>query len=65
MARAIADTTLAPARFIEIHGGNHFLNDCAPDQVIQWLETAIGGRGTLRQVHPLTAQTQAALPIAS
>ncbi len=65
VARAIADTTLAPARFIEIHGGNHFLNDCAPDQVIQWLETAIGGRGTLRQVHPLTAQTQAALPIAS
>ncbi len=65
MARAIADTTLAPARFIEIRGGNHFLNDCEPDQVIQWLETAIGGRGTLRQVHPLTSTVETALSIAS
>jgi pimeloyl-ACP methyl ester carboxylesterase len=65
VARAIADTTLAPARFIEIRGGNHFLNDCDPEQVIQWLDTAIGGRGTLRQVHPLTAQVQTALPMAS
>ena len=65
VARAIADTTLAPARFIEIRGGNHFLNDCEPDQVIQWLETAIGGRGTLRQVHPLTSTVETALSIAS
>ena len=68
VARAIADTTLAPARFIEIRGGNHFLNDCDPEQVIAWIETAIGGRGGrggLRQVHPLTATEQAALSLAS
>ena len=65
VARGIADTTLAPARFIEIRGGNHFLNDCDPDQVIGWLETAIGGRGGLRQVHPLTPRVETALPMAS
>ena len=65
VARAIADTTLAPARFIEIRGGNHFLNDCDPEQVIQWLETAIGGQGGLRQVRPLTPRVEAALPMAS
>ena len=65
VARGIADTTLAPARFIEIKGGNHFLNDCPPDQVIAWLETAIGGRGGLRQVHPLSSTEQAALSLAS
>ena len=65
VARGIADTTLAPARFIEIRDGNHFLNDCSPDQVIQWLETAIGGRGGLRQIHPLKPDVQTALPMAS
>jgi len=65
VARAIADTTLAPARFVEIRGGNHFLNDGDPEQVIAWLETAIGGRGGLRQIHPLTAEPRTALPMAS
>ena len=65
VAKAIADTTLAPARFIEIRGGNHFLNDCSPDQVIAWLESAIGGRGSLRQVHPMSTVVQTALPLAS
>jgi pimeloyl-ACP methyl ester carboxylesterase len=65
VARAIADTTLAPARFIEIRGGNHFLNDCDPDQVIARIETAIAGRGSLRQVHPMTPRSETQLPLAS
>jgi pimeloyl-ACP methyl ester carboxylesterase len=65
VARAIADTTLAPSRFIEIRGGNHFLNDGDADQMIAWLETAMGGRGGLRQVHPLTAAGEGALPLVS
>ena len=65
VARGIADTTLAPARFIEIKDGNHFLNDGDPDQMIAWLETAMGGRGGLRQVHPLAPEANGALPLAS
>lgn len=65
VARAIADTTLAPARFLEIRGGNHFLNDGDPEQVIGWLEAAITGRGDLRQVHPLTPEVETALSMAS
>ena len=65
VARAIADTTLVPTRFIEIKGGNHFLNDCPPERVIAWIETTIGRRGGLRQVHPMTAQAEAALSLAS
>jgi pimeloyl-ACP methyl ester carboxylesterase len=64
VARAIADTTLAPARFIEIRGGNHFLNDGDAEQLIAWLQTAMGGRGGLRQVHPLSGG-EGALPLAS
>ena len=65
VARAIADTTLAPARFIEIRGGNHFLNDCEPEQVIAWLESALSSRGALRQVHPLSPNGPGALQLAS
>ncbi len=66
VAHGIADTTLAPARFVEIRGGNHFLNDCEPAQVIAWLETAIGGGGGgLRQIHPLTPAEASALSLAS
>ena len=65
VARAIADTTLAPARFIEIKGGNHYLNDGEPEQLIAWLETAMSGRGALRQVHPLGSQGERALSLAS
>ena len=65
VARGIADTTLAPARFIEIKDGNHFLNDGDPEQMIAWLETAMGGRGGLRQVRPLTAAGDGALSLAS
>jgi pimeloyl-ACP methyl ester carboxylesterase len=65
VARAIADVTLAPARFIEIRDGNHYLNDGDPEQMIAWLETAMGGRGGLRQVHPLTGDGEGALSLAS
>ena len=65
VARGIADTTLAPARFIEIKGGNHYLNDGEPEQLIAWLETAMGGRGALRQVHPLSPPGEGALSLAS
>src|SRR5207244_91374 len=50
VAKAIADITLAPARFIEIQGGDHCLNEQPPDQMLAWLETAIDPRGGLRQV---------------
>lgn len=65
VARAIADTTLVPTRFIEIKGGNHFLNDCPPAQVVGWIETTIGRRGDLRQVHALTPEVETALSLAS
>ncbi len=65
VARAIADTTLAPARFVEIRGGNHFLNDCPPEQVVAWLETAIAPTGGLRQVRTLSPVRGAALQLAS
>lgn len=65
VARAIADTTLAPARFIEIKGGNHYLNDGEPEQLIAWLETAMAGRGALRQVHPLSPEREGAMSLAS
>jgi len=54
VARAIADTTLAPARFVEIRGGDHSLHACAPEQFLAWLETAIDPHGGLRQVYALT-----------
>ena len=65
VARAIADTTLAPARFIEIKGGNHYLNDGEPEQLIAWLETAMAWRGALRQVHPLSPEREGAMSLAS
>ena len=65
VARGIADITLAPARFIEIRGGNHYLNDCEPEQLIAWLEAALSSRGALRQVHPLSAEEANALQLAS
>jgi pimeloyl-ACP methyl ester carboxylesterase len=54
VARAIADITLAPARLIEIQGGDHCLNDLPPAQVLSWLETAIDPKGGLRQVLPVS-----------
>jgi pimeloyl-ACP methyl ester carboxylesterase len=65
VARAIADITLAPTRFIEIRGGNHFLNECSPELVISWLETTIGGRGGIRQVQPVTLTVKPKLSMAS
>jgi len=50
VARAIADTTLVPARFIEVAGGDHFLNDLPPHQLIACLERAIGPSEGLRHV---------------
>ena len=55
VAKAIADITLAPARFIEIQGGDHCLNQLPPERVLAWLEAAIDPRGGLRQVHPVSA----------
>jgi pimeloyl-ACP methyl ester carboxylesterase len=51
VARAIADITLAPSRFIEIQGADHSLHQLPPEQVLGWLESAIEPRGGLRQVH--------------
>ena len=62
VARAIADTTLVPARFIEVVGGDHFLNDLPADQVLACLESAINPRGALRDVR--TAEP-ASMPLAS
>jgi pimeloyl-ACP methyl ester carboxylesterase len=50
VARAIADITLAPARLIEVRGGNHFLNEQSPELMLGWLESAIDPKGALRQV---------------
>ncbi len=52
VARAVADSAFVPARFIEIQGGDHFLNDLPPGQLLACLETAIDPRGSLRQVRP-------------
>ena len=41
VARAIRDTTLVPARFIEVLGGDHYLNDLPPEQMVAFLERAI------------------------
>ena len=49
VARAIANTTLAPARFIEVRGAGHFMNEASPIQLLACLETAIHRRGGLRQ----------------
>jgi pimeloyl-ACP methyl ester carboxylesterase len=59
VARAIADITLAPSRFIEIRGADHFLHGLAPERVLGWLESAIEPRGDLRQVHLVNAQRSA------
>ena len=53
VARAIANTTLAPARFIEVRGAGHFLNEASPEQLLACLETAIHRRGGLRQQRSL------------
>jgi pimeloyl-ACP methyl ester carboxylesterase len=50
VARAIADTTLVPARFIEAKGGDHFLNDLPAEQIVACLERAIRPGEDLRDV---------------
>jgi len=60
VARRAAQMTLAPSRFIEVAGGDHFLNDGPPQVLLDCLETAISGRGALREVIP--AMPEAALP---
>lgn len=50
VARRAAQMTLAPSRFIEVAGGDHFLNDRPPELMLACLETAISGRGALREV---------------
>jgi pimeloyl-ACP methyl ester carboxylesterase len=57
VARAIADITLAPSRFIEIQGADHSLHQLPPDQVLGWLESAIEPRGGLRQVYAVGERT--------
>lgn len=52
VARAISEITLAPARFIEVAGGDHFLNDLPPHQLLACLERAIGPSDGLRAVLP-------------
>jgi len=65
VARAIADTTLVPTRFMEIRGAKHFLNDYPPEQLLAWLETAIDPRGGLRQVRVLSPAEREAMSLAS
>ncbi len=62
VARAIADTTLVPARFIEVVGGQIVEEMVAADQVLACLESAINPRGALRDVR--TAEP-ASMPLAS
>src|SRR5213075_2587168 len=62
VARAIADITLAPARLIEVQGGDHCLNDLPPAQVLSWLETAIDPKSGLRQVVPASPPASATSP---
>ena len=62
VAKAIADITLAPARFIEIQGGDHFLNDGPPEQLLAWLESAIDPRGGLRQIQGVRPAVPASSP---
>jgi pimeloyl-ACP methyl ester carboxylesterase len=50
VARRAARTTLAPSRFLELRGADHFLNDGPPERLIYCLETAIRGRGALYEV---------------
>jgi pimeloyl-ACP methyl ester carboxylesterase len=50
VARRAAEMTLAPSRFIEVAGANHFLNDGPPERLLACLEIAITGRGALREV---------------
>ncbi len=49
-ARALAETTLAPARFVEVERAGHFLNDGPAEQLLACLEAAIRPHGALRQV---------------
>ena len=66
VARAIADITLAPARFVEIQGGDHCLNEQAPERMLAWLEAAIDPKSELHQVHvlkPRPARPAAALAL--
>ncbi len=65
VARHIAETTFLPSRFIEVEGGDHFLNDAPPEQLIACLEGAITPRGELREVRSLTAARSPALSLAS
>jgi pimeloyl-ACP methyl ester carboxylesterase len=50
VARRAAQMTLAPSRFIELTGADHFLNDGPPERLIYCLETAIRGHGALYEV---------------
>jgi pimeloyl-ACP methyl ester carboxylesterase len=50
VARRAAQMTLAPSRFIELTGADHFLNDGPPERLIYCLETAIRGSGALYEV---------------
>jgi len=64
VARAIADTTPVPARFIEVAGGDHFLNDLPPHQLIACLERAISPGEGLVHVLPAASPTRRRAPAA-
>ncbi len=65
VARAIADTTFVPSRFIEVQGGDHFLNDAPPEQLIACLEAAISPAWELREVRSMQPASAPALSLAS
>ncbi len=64
-ARALAETTMVPARFVEVRRAGHFLNDGPADQLLACLEAAIRPQGALRQVRTIPKLATAGLSFAS
>ncbi len=58
----MAETTLAPARFVQIQGGDHFLNDGPVQTLLDAIEVAIHPRGRLHQIAPSAPAAKPAWP---
>lgn len=65
VARRAARMTLAPSRFLELSGADHFLNDGPPERLLYCLETAIRGHGALYEVVGPTTEPTEAMALAS
>ncbi len=65
VVRALARTTLVPARFVEVKRAGHFLNDGPAEQLLACLEAAIRPQGALRQVRTARKLAAGGLSFAS